>query len=187
MPGDSASLSGTSLSDEACVLREARDAGDGKLVQRCLMLSRRKAEQYGAKEGLDKVKVTSVPQLKSGSDYGPHDAAIRTLLRGRHGGYPLLLYAAYRAYSKHKLAPSIDIANPNPVPFDATTATSEENRIRADIEQAKQLLAIESADDDEQEQSTPAQEAAEAEDYKVFEYVVVYDDAKEQWLEGATA
>ena len=133
VPGDSASLSSTSLSDKACVLREARDAGDGKILQRCLLLSRRKAEQYGAKEGLDKVKATSVPQLKGGSDYGPHEAAIRALTRGRRGGYPLLLYAAYRAYSKHKLAPSIDIANPNPVPFDATTATAEENRIRADI------------------------------------------------------
>ena len=86
MPGDSGSLSAATLSGDACVLQGARDTGNGHFVQRLLKLSRSKAEQYGAKEGLDKVKASSVPQLRSGADYGPHDAAIRTLLRGRRVG-----------------------------------------------------------------------------------------------------
>ena len=77
---DNASLSARS-SNELTLLDRARQLQNGKLIEQIQSLARRKTALKGSKDGLDKFKGSSLPELRVPSDYPKFDQAVRNALR----------------------------------------------------------------------------------------------------------
>ena len=130
---DSSSLSARS-SDDQSLLDRARRLRNGKLIEQIQSVARRQAALKGSKDGLEKFKGTSLPELRTPADYPKFDLAVRNALRPKRGGTPLLEYEAFREWKELGIDPPFEIKHPSPVAYDPLTATAEENELRDELE-----------------------------------------------------
>ena len=191
---DSSSLSARS-SDDQTLLDRARRLRNGKLIEQIQSIARRKTALKGSKDGLDKFKGSSLPELRVPSDYPKFDQAVRNALRPKRGGPPLLEYEAFREWKELGIDPPFEIKNPAPVNYDPLTATAEENKLREELEHlegaeaASELLAdiADEQTDTGEPDSDPEEgyESLDPADFPVFTPVEVFADGKWQKDEGA--
>ena len=189
---DSSSLSARS-SDDQSLLDRARRLRNGKLIEQIQSVARRQAALKGSKDGLDKFKGTSLPELRTPADYPKFDLAVRNALRPKRGGTPLLEYEAFREWKELGIDPPFEIKYPSPVAYDPLTATAEENELRDELErlegasaQTEQLadIAPEHSDDDADEnEGGPYEEPADL--LPMFTPVEIFADGQWQVGEGA--
>ena len=126
--GDSTTSSARCSTDnDKSLLDRARRLRNGELIERIQSLQRKQTALKGTKDGLDKFKGTSLPELRSLADYPKFDQAVRAALRPKRGGLELLEYEAFREYIELGIAPPFEIANPASVDYDPLTASAEEN------------------------------------------------------------
>ena len=189
---DSSSLSARG-SDELGLLDRARQLRNGKLIEQIQFLSRRKATLKGSKEGLDKFKGSSLPELRTPADYPKFDLAVRNALRPKRGGTPLLEYEAFREWKELGIDPPFEIKNPTPVAYDPLTATAEENELRDELErlegaseEAERLADIDPEPSDADADEFEGGSYEEPTDFlPKFTPVEVFADGKWQVGEGA--
>ena len=78
------------------ILDRARQLKNGALIERIQVLHRKKTALKGTKDGLDKFKGASLPELRTIADYPKFDEAVRAALRPKRGGLELIEYEALR-------------------------------------------------------------------------------------------
>ena len=116
------------------MLDRARRLRNGALIETVQALERKRTALKGSKDGLDKLKGTSLPELRSIADHPKFDEAVRAqALRPKRGGLELLEYEAFREYKELGISPPFEIANPVQVDYDPLTASAEENTLRAEL------------------------------------------------------
>ena len=115
---ESSSLSARSSTDHTTILGRARRLRDGLIIERVQSIERKKTALKGSKDGLEKFKGTSLPELRTITDYPKFDSAVRAALRPKRGGLELLEYEAFREFKELGIAPPFEIANPASVDYD---------------------------------------------------------------------
>ena len=189
---DSSSLSARSSTDHTTILGRARRLRDGLIIERVQSIERKKTALKGSKDGLEKFKGTSLPELRTIADYPKFDSAVRAALRPKRGGLELLEYEAFREFKELGIAPPFEIANPVSVDYDPLTATAEENTLREELARLEAGAAatelIDDCDDDQLGAEADVPEIVISDDpadFPLFASVEVCVDGEWQIGEGA--
>ena len=115
-------------------IAKAKAASDGRLLTRAHALERRKLQEHGAAEGLDKYKPSGIRLLKRAEDFLSFKADTLKDIRQFRGGLELIHFGAYLDWARYGLEPTPEVLASLPeAAFDPFLATPEENALRAEL------------------------------------------------------
>ena len=118
-------------------IAKAKAANDGRLLTRAHAIERRKLQEHGAAEGLDKYKPNGIRVLKKAEDFLTYKEDALKDARQFKGGLELIHFNAFLNWKRYGLEPSPEVlASLSDAVFDPFLATPEENSLQAELAEA---------------------------------------------------
>ena len=124
-------LSDMDKTENMSAIAKAKAANDGRLLTRAHAIERRKLQEHGAAEGLDKYKPNGIRVLKKAEDFLAFKEDALKDTRQFKGGLELIHFNAFLNWKRYGLEPSPEVlASLSDAVFDPFLATPEENAPR---------------------------------------------------------